>query len=134
MNNEQSKDSKAGPIEISNGQWWRSRRRKYNIGLIRAGVLAFVLYFLIIQVKSSVNVQNIDPERYEITLFTTFFQGVVYLIMMGIANIFYNLGPLIDGWLNPTDSLEFSNRLFNGGFWFSCTLPFVIPLLALIFA
>jgi hypothetical protein len=107
--------------------WWASRRRKYNMGLLLAGILAFILYAIL----GMTLIAPYDNE-FEITLFTTFFQGVGYLLMIGIANLFYGLGPYVDRRYNKKDDQIFRQRLFNLGYWGSFALPFLIPLFILI--
>lgn len=99
--------------------WWQKKRRKYNIGLIISGLTAFILY----AVLGEILIAPYD-EEFEITLFTIFFQGMGYIFMMLIANLFYNLGALVDNHYNKENSVTFRTRLFNLGFWFSVGLPF----------
>jgi hypothetical protein len=103
--------------------WWAARRLKYNIGLVIAGVSAFIVY-------SVVGFRLLAD--FEVTLFTTLFQGFGYLFMMGVANILYGLGPLADRLYNHSDNDGFRKRLFNLGYWFSFALPFSIPLLLVV--
>ena len=105
-------------------QWWESRRWKYNLGLIAAGILAFILYALF-------GITLIMPydQEFEITLFTIIFQGFGYLVLMGIANLFYNLGAQYDRKYNISNDPKYRERLFKKGFWFSVLLPFLIPFL-----
>lgn len=105
-------------------QWWASRRLKYNKGLVIAGLLAFLLYAIL----GSLLIRD----YFEITLITTAFQGLSYLFMMGIANIFYGIGPLVDGLYNRQNDERSRQRLFNFGYWFFFLLPFSIPLLVLV--
>lgn len=107
-------------------KWWNDRREKYNIGLILSGIIAFIIYALVVEfiVPSS--------EGIEITIFTIIFQGIGYLFMIGIANIFYNLGAIIENVIEPKNKEQFRKLTFNIGFWFSCGLPFLIPLILLI--
>jgi small-conductance mechanosensitive channel len=49
----------------SSWQWWERRRLQYNIGLLLAGILAFVLYLIIYFSFSSRLPQEID-----VTIFT----------------------------------------------------------------
>jgi hypothetical protein len=107
---------------IDSKKWWKSNRRKYNKGLLIAGISAFLLY----AISGSLLLVGKDS-AFEITLFTIFFQGVGYLIMMGIANIFYGLGSIIDSRFNKGNKENFRKRVFNLGFWFSFCLPFLIP-------
>lgn len=105
-------------------EWWDSRRKKYNSGLVKAGILAFMCFVFV----GTNYIMPFDSE-FEITLFTTFFQGIGYLIMMGIANQFYNLGYWADATFNKKNTLKFRTRLFNTGYWFSFCFPFLIPIL-----
>ena len=77
-------------ISVTARQWWQANRLKYNIGLVIAGFIAFLLYCILGPII-------IGPhEEFEETIFEMAFQGFAYLIMMGIANIFYTLGWMID--------------------------------------
>jgi hypothetical protein len=107
--------------------WWSERRWKYNRGLVIAGIVAFFLY----AVLGGILIEPHD-DTFEVTLFTTAFQGMGYLIMILVANVFYNLGPLLDRLLNKKNSEKFRTNLYNIGFWFSFGLPFLIPVLIII--
>jgi hypothetical protein len=104
-------------------KWWAGRRLQYNLGLIAAGLLAFALYCIL-------GITLIAPHdhEFEVTLFTTAFQGMGYLLMMLVANVLYNLGPVADQWFNRRNDPTFRKRLFDIGFWFSFGLPFLVPL------
>jgi len=102
-------------------------RWKYNKGLVLAGVLAFVIYATV----ASILLAPYEPD-FEITLFTIVFQGFCYLFMMLIANLFYNLGPMVDRHFNRDNDQEFRELLYNLGYWFSFGLPFIIPILVVI--
>jgi hypothetical protein len=104
-------------------QWWSSKRIKYNKGLLIAGFVALILYCTLGPIF-------IAPHavEFEETIFEMAFQGVAYLIMMIIANVFYTLGSLIDISLNTNNSQRFRNRLFSLGYWFSVALPSLIIL------
>ncbi len=71
--------------EVGIFRWWQSQRWKYNIGMLVAGPTAFVLYAIATWIWVPMP---------EITLFTMLFQGIGYLFAMGLANLFYFLGPL----------------------------------------
>lgn len=109
---------------VSSKKWWSNRRKKYNVGLVMAGVVAFICYAIV----GATLIMPYD-KQFEITLFTTVFQGIGYLFMLLIANLFYNLGYWVDQMFNSSNSHTFRQRLFNIGFWFSCGLPFLIPTL-----
>jgi len=108
-------------------EWWASRRLKYNTGLVIAGITAFFLYVIL----GSTLIMPHDSE-FEITLFTIVFQGIGYLFMILIANLFYNLGHIADNMFNKNDDERFRRRLFNLGYWFSFGLPFLIPIIIVI--
>lgn len=110
-------------IATSPFTWWNARRLRYNVGLVVAGILAFIAY---VAVGSTMLRSDAD---FEVTIFTTLFQGIGYLFMMGLANIFYFLGPLSERVIRPRDSERYRRLCFRLGFWFSVLLPFSIPLL-----
>jgi hypothetical protein len=108
-------------------KWWKDRRFKYNRGLIIAGILAFMLYAIL----GSLLIAPHDND-FEISLFTIFIQGIGYLIMIGIANILYGLGSIVDRSYNNSNAEQFRIKLFKVGFWGSICLPFIIPLLIIL--
>jgi hypothetical protein len=67
------------------------------------------------------------PGEFEITIFTTAFQGVGYLFMMALANVCYFLGPLSERIVRPTNTATYRKTAFRLGFWFSVLLPFMAP-------
>lgn len=107
-------------------EWWCEKRLLYNFGLVTSGILAFILYVVV-----GVNFIMQYDNDFEITLFTLFFQGFGYLMMMGLANLCYNMGVYLD-LNNPENSEKFRKDLFKLGFWFSFLLPFSIPIMLLI--
>ena len=111
------------PVQDSSA-WWAARRHRYNLGLGVAGLAAFVLYALVVTVR----IAPVNPEA-EVTLFTTALQGMGYLCLMGVANLCYGLGPLLERRLAPADGERFRRRAYALGFGFSVALPLCIPLL-----
>src|ERR1039458_3135655 len=105
--------------------WWEQRRLRYNIGLVVAGLLAFVCYVGVVDRGISTGAM---PDA-EITLFTTAFQAVGYLFMMAVANVCYFAGPLSESLVNPTNIDRYRRVTYLLGFWFSVLLPFSIPAL-----
>lgn len=91
-------------------KWWWSKRLRYNKGLIVAGFIAFLLYCILGEIVIA------PHEEFEETIFGMFFQGVCYLIMIGIANAFYTLGYLTDILFNKNNSQIFRERLFTIGY------------------
>ena len=111
--------------KISTNQWWYQRRFHYTISLICAGFLSFISYATIIFTN-----EDIIPDT-EITIFTTIFQGIGYLIMIGVANICFYVGPISERFINPKDVKHFRVITYRIGYWFSILLPFSIPALLL---
>jgi ABC-type uncharacterized transport system permease subunit len=109
--------------------WWQARRWRYNVGLVVAGLLAFVCYVTVAWTA----VERIDP-GVEVTVFTTFFQSIGYLFAIGVANVCYYLGPVSERVLRPRDPACYRRVAFRLGFWFSVLLPFTIPALLLYLA
>lgn len=107
-------------------EWWCEKRLLYNFGLVTSGILAFILYVVV-----GVNFIMPYDNDFEITLFTLFFQGFGYLMMMGLANLCYYMGVYLD-LNNPENSEKFRKDLFKLGFWFSFLLPLLIPIMLLI--
>ncbi|MGH9735056.1 MAG: hypothetical protein ACRD8A_10770 [Candidatus Acidiferrales bacterium] len=92
----------------------------YNVGLFVAGALGFVAYALAID-------RCIDlraPGDWEITIFTTIFQAFAYMVMIGVANLCYYLGPLSERIVRPKNLDRYRKVTFRLGFWFSVLLPF----------
>ena len=71
--------------------WWRKKRLNYNVGLVISGILAFILYVIIVEFIVMKSEKNLEGE---ITIFTLLFQGIGYLVMIVIANLFYYLGEV----------------------------------------
>jgi hypothetical protein len=113
--------------ELPSKAWWSKMRRNYNLGLIMAGITAFILYSIL----SSSLIAPYD-DNFEISLFTILFQGIGYIFMIGIANLFYNLGYFVDKHFNKENDDHFRIRLYNLGYWFSVSLPFSIPLIVVL--
>lgn len=122
------------PVEESTSQWWASQRFRYNVGLAVAGITAFLLYAAIFamtagRIRADSIRQGGDGTDVEITALTTIVQGIGYLFMMGVANLFYYLGPISERIVRPRHTSRYRRITFRLGFWFSVALPFSIPLL-----
>jgi hypothetical protein len=105
--------------------WWEQRRLRYNIALVLAGVLSFAAYVGVVDRAIS---KGTMPGA-EITMFTIAFQAFGYLLMMGIANLCYNLGAWSESVIRPTNVEIYRRVAYRVGFWFSALLPFTIPTL-----
>lgn len=109
--------SQAVPADV----WWRARRLRYNIGLIVAGMCAFALYVWAFEVRC---LGALDAE---ITLFTTAFQAVGYVMAMGLANACYQLGPTLERMVPARRVDSYRRAAYTAGFIFSIVAPFSIP-------
>lgn len=107
-------------------RWWEGRRWHYNIGLFLAGILAFICY---VAVCFTLLPRVLDVSEIDVTGLTTLFQGVCYLLLMGLANVCYFLGPLSEWIFRPSDVERYRRVCYRIGFWFSILLPFAIPTL-----
>jgi hypothetical protein len=112
----------------SSTAWWRARRLRYNVGLVVAGILAFIAYAIV-----CITLLPEDADV-EITPFTMLFQGVGYLLMIGAANVCYSVGPLSERIVCPADPEKYRHICYRLGFWFSVLLPFSIPALLTVLA
>ncbi len=120
-------DKTSNKIQQTSKEWWARRRLKYNKGLVIAGITAFLLYAIL----GGIFIAPYDNE-FEVTLFTIAFQGIGYLFIMLIANLFYNLGPFADNHFNKNNDEKFRQKMYNLGYWFSFGLPFLIPILIVV--
>lgn len=113
-------------ITESAAVWWRARRRRYNLALLAAGAIAFVCYV------SAVWTRCAGVVGADVTIFTTIVQGIGYLAAMGIANLFYFLGPGLERFVAPEHRAAYRRWAFRAGLLFSVALPFLVPLMVLI--
>jgi hypothetical protein len=108
--------------------WWQERRLGYNIALATAGMAAYLL---------SVGLHYVfgDPvwAVWQDALGFTLFLGTAYLVLMGVANICYLIGPFGEAWLKPADVEGFRRTAYRMGLWGSVALPFVWTLFQLSF-
>lgn len=100
--------------------WWSNKRFQYNNWLIFSGFVAYIILFILEGHKN-------------FTLFALIFQVIASCFFIGIANLFYSLGHVVDKQFNKKDSLIFRSKIFNLGFSFSILLPFILPLLLIFF-
>lgn len=86
---------------VSTREWWEARRLRYNLALVAAGFGSFVLYCI---VCGTILGRVVPPNEIEITIFTMLFQGVGYLLCMGLANVCYLLGPISETLMSQRNS------------------------------
>jgi len=105
-------------------RWWEARRLRYNLALAAAGVAAYGLWTLL-------PVSTLLMRDWRAAISTTLILGVLYLLLIGVANICYLIGPALEAWLKPADPRGFRRRAYSLGFWGSVAAPFAFPALAL---
>ena len=110
----------------SAAEWWGARRRRYNLALLAAGAVAFVCYVSVVWTRCA-GVLGAD-----VTVFTTLFQGIGYLLAMGLANLCYYLGPGLERFVAPAHRATYRRWAFRAGLYFSVALPFIVPLVLLV--
>jgi hypothetical protein len=106
------------PDGVVTGDWWSHRRLRYNVVLVVAGIVA---YAVVLETRC------LPAADVEITLFTTAFQAIGYLIAMAIANVFYNLGRWMEAVLRPDNVAAYRKWAWGLGVGLSVALPFTIP-------
>jgi hypothetical protein len=108
---------------IGADEWWDSRRLRYNVALILAGAIAFVLYVWAFEVRC------LDVPDAEISLFTTCFQAVGYAFAMALANVCYQLGPACERLVPKRHADSYRQISYASGFAISVAAPFSVPLM-----
>jgi hypothetical protein len=106
--------------------WWQARRLRYNLALAMGGWLAY-------GTAVGLNYAFGHPiwRDWRGGLGMTLFLGVVYLIVMGFANVAYLLGPAVEAWVKPRDVDRYRRNAFAMGDWGSLIVPFSFPLMQL---
>jgi hypothetical protein len=106
--------------------WWQSRRLRYNLCLAAAGWAAYGLNAALFYGFGHPIWQN-----WRGAFSMTLFMGIVFLVVMGVANVCYLLGPAIEATVKPPEIASFRRTAFAMGLWGSVALPFVFPLISL---
>jgi hypothetical protein len=106
--------------------WWQARRLRYNLTLGAGGWIAYGL-------AVGLNYAFGEPVwgSWRNALGMTLFLGTGYLVVMGFANIFYLLGPAVEGWARPKDVCRYRRNAFAMGLWGSLLVPLTFPLVQL---
>lgn len=106
--------------------WWQSRRLRYNLALAAAGWLAYGAVVLLV-----VGFGHPIWPTWQLALSTTLRLGSMFLVVMGVANVCYLVGPALEAWLRPVDPTAFRGGAYELGFWTSVAGPFLFPTLML---
>ncbi|MFL5296370.1 MAG: hypothetical protein ACJ798_08315 [Phenylobacterium sp.] len=103
--------------------WWQARRLRYNLTLAAGGWAA---YGLAVGLNYAFGHPVWKDWRGGVGM--TIFLGTVYLVVMGFANVFYLLGPAIEGWARPADVAGYRRTAYAMGLWGSLIVPAIFPL------
>lgn len=108
--------------------WWQERRLRYNIAMAGAGIAAYLL-------TVGLHYAFGDPvwAVWQDALGFSLFLGTAYLVVIGIANVCYLLGPFGEAWLKPANVERFRRTAYTMGLWGSVALPFLWTLFNLSF-
>lgn len=106
--------------------WWQARRLRYNLALAAAGLTAYLAALALLWAFGGLNWRD-----WRMTLSTTLLLGTGFLVLMGVANICYLIGPALEAWMRPPDPARYRKSAYALGFWGSVALPFAFPLVIL---
>src|SRR5437879_613834 len=106
--------------------WWQARRLRYNLTL---GAGGWVAYFAAVGLNYAFH----HPVRgdWRGAFGMTIFLGTVFLVVMGVANVCYLLGPAVEGWVKPADVDRYRKTAYAMGLWGSLAVPAIFPLVQL---
>jgi hypothetical protein len=103
--------------------WWQARRLRYNLTLAAAGWLAYGSAL-------GLGLAFHKPmwKSWQGGVGMTLFLGTGFLVLMGVANVCFLLGPAVEGWVRPADVERYRRTAWAMGLMGSAALPFVFPL------
>jgi len=106
--------------------WWQARRLRYNLTLAAGGWACY-------GAAVALNYGFGHPvwKDWRGGLGMTLFLGTIFLVVMGVANVFYLLGPAVEGWVKPADVDRYRRNAFAMGLWGSLIVPATFPLVQL---
>ncbi len=106
--------------------WWQARRLRYNLILAAGGWAGYAL-------AVGLNYAFGHPvwKSWQGGLGMTLFLGTVYLVVMGVANVCYLLGPAVEAWVRPADIDRYRRTAYAMGCWGSLAVPAIFPLVQL---
>ncbi len=102
-------------------EWWEARRGPFNRSLLLVGFMVVLLYYGIIEM-------GLGKYRFatlELNWWALFFQVVLYLIYMGIANLLYNAGLIVESMRKPVALMAYRQRAYQLIFWAGMAAPFL---------
>lgn len=112
-----------GPERAEAWRWWEGQRLRYNLALAGAGWAAYAAFWMVLisfGLAEGVGLQQIVS--------MTTLMGIGFLVVMGVANVLYLLGVIIESLARPDDVEGYRETTWNLGFYGSIALPFLFPL------
>lgn len=105
--------------------FWRRRRLPFNIALLVSGVAAGLAYTAVLVAwrvwPPPPEEWHPDFDAYSLLLVP------LYVVGMGVANVLYLLGPLVEIVVRPRRAETFRRVVFALGTGFSVLLPWTVP-------
>jgi hypothetical protein len=117
--------AKKGALSASKA-WWEQQRGRFNRHLFLAGIFAVCLYYAQIYAELG----TYQYYEFHFSWWHTLFVGILYLVYMGIANLLYNIGILIDQNASGTKSDEFRQKTYRWIALIATLFPFLFVLLS----
>src|SRR5881394_3461634 len=82
--------------------WWQARRLRYNLTLAAAGWLAYGS-----ALGLALAFHKPMWKSWQGGVAMTLFLGAGFLVLMGVANILFLLGPAVESWVRPADVMRY---------------------------
>lgn len=96
--------------KVSDAQdWWEKQRGKFNWSLLLAGLFAFILNSFLLPMI----VADIPQYGFGRGVMGLLLQMLTYMIYMGVANVFYSIGPLVENVKTPNQVVKYRRNSFN---------------------
>jgi uncharacterized membrane protein len=116
LNQEERKNVETLDEEFTRGKkvseaqdWWEKQRGKFNWSLLFAGLFAFILNSFLLPMI----VADIPQYGFGRGVMGLLLQILTYMIYMGVANVFYSIGPLVENVKTPNQVLKYRRNSFN---------------------
>jgi hypothetical protein len=106
--------------------WWQSRRLSYNLAIAGAGAASYATSLALHYTFGNAPFASASE-----AISQTIFLGTMYLVVMGLANLCYLLGPFAEMVLRRADPERYRRTAYAMGFWFSVGAPFLFTLLTI---
>ncbi len=100
-------------------EWWEERRGHFNRALLITGIVTILLYYFIIQL----GLGKYRFAYFQFNWWALVFQATVYMVYMGIANLLYNAGFILENIRQPEVPLDFRERTFRLIYWTGIVAP-----------